>query len=88
MSDENADFTTEDLVGMLSDEAYLASNGYRMTPKGYMALVLMECGAPNEVAAQVAQVISDRIFNAGYTYVDAQTLGIPDFPDYLGDSLD
>lgn len=82
--DENEneqEVTTEDLVGMLNDEEFLKSNGYRMTPKGYMALVLMEHGVPNEVAATISQEMSDRIFLAGYTYVDEQTLGIELFGD-------
>ena len=67
---------SEELVQMLHDEEFLKENGYRITPKGYMALVLMEHGFPNIVAEALSQVMSDRIFAAGYTYVDEQTLGI------------
>ena len=66
----------EELVRMMHDEEFLKENGYRITPKGYMALVLMEHGFPNIVAEALSQVMSDRIFAAGYTYVDEQTLGI------------
>ena len=67
---------SEHLVQMLHDEEFLKENGYRITPKGYMALVLMEHGFPNIVAEALSQVMSDRIFAAGYTYVDENTLGI------------
>ena len=66
----------EELVRMMHDEEFLKENGYRITPKGYMALVLLEHGFPNIVAEALAQVMSDRIFAAGYTYVDENTLGI------------
>ena len=67
---------SDELGEMLHDEEFLKENGYRITPKGYMALVLMEHGFPNIVAEALSQVMSDRIFAAGYTYVDEQTLGI------------
>ena len=67
---------SDELVEMLHDEEFLKENGYRITPKGYMALVILEHGFPNIVAEALAQVMSDRIFAAGYTYVDENTLGI------------
>lgn len=80
MSDEHAEneepVTREQLVAMLNDQELLDEYGYRITPKGYMALVLMELGVPNEAADVIAQKMSDRIFLAGFTYLDEQQLGL------------
>lgn len=82
MSDEQHEDekpTTEDLVGFLQDEEFLAEEGYRLTPKGHMSLVLMEHGFPDVVAEALSEVMSNRIFLAGWTYLDqdqiAQMMG-------------
>lgn len=76
MSDEQEVPNEDDLVRMLNNEPFLKENGYRLTPKGIMALVMMANGCPNFAAEVLAQTMSDRIFAAGFTYVDEQTLGI------------
>jgi hypothetical protein len=76
MSDEQPNEIPEDeeighdeLVRMLNNSDFLSENGYRLTPKGYMALILMEMGVPHDEAEVVAQKMSDKIFLAGYTYL-------------------
>lgn len=71
MSDEQDEKpTTEDLVNLLHNEELLAEEGYRLTPKGHMSLVLMEFGASDIIAEHLAEVMSNRIFLAGWTYLD------------------
>lgn len=80
MSDEQPEneetATREQLVGLMHDMELLKEHGYRITPKGHMALVLMEMGVENEDADAIAQLMSDRIFLAGFTYLDEQQLGL------------
>lgn len=73
MSDEQYEDekpTTEDLVDLLHNDELLAEEGYRLTPKGHMALVMMEHGFPDIVAEALSEVMSNRIFLAGWTYLD------------------
>lgn len=72
MSDEQqpeGEPSAEELVAMLNNPEFLSEYGYRLTPKGYMALVLMEMGIPKEESDIVAQKMSDKIFLAGFTYL-------------------
>lgn len=68
--------TSAELVEMLHNKDLLAREGLRITPKGYMGLVLMENGASRELATLLAEEMSNRIFLAGYTYLDEQQLGL------------
>lgn len=68
--------SAEEMVAMLNDPEFLSSYGYRMTPKGYMGLSLMEMGIPHDVAEEVAQKMSDRIFLAGFTYLHEDQLSM------------
>lgn len=68
--------TPEELVEMLNDEEFLSSYGYRMTPKGYMALTLMEMGMGHDEAGAVADKMADRIFLAGFTYLHENQLNL------------
>lgn len=77
----NEEPTREDLVAMLNDVEYLAENGYRMTPKGFMGLVLMEHGVPVELASQLSAEMEDRIFRGGFTYIHEDNLDFGDVND-------
>lgn len=68
--------SAEQLVAMMSDPEFLSEHGYRMTPKGFMALTLMEHGASHEVAAQLSDLMADRIFLAGFTYLHEDQLNL------------
>ncbi len=68
--------TSAELVEMLHNKDLLSREGLRITPKGYMGLVLMESGASRELATLLAEEMSNRIFLAGYTYLDEQQLGL------------
>lgn len=79
MSEEqNEDPTREDLVQMLNDAELLAEEGYQITPKGWMALVLMEMGVETEDASKVAQKMEDKIFLGGWIYMQADRLKLVD----------
>lgn len=79
MSEEqNEDPTREDLVQMLNDAELLAEEGYQITPKGWMALVLMEMGVETEDASKVAQKMEDKIFLGGWIYMRADQLKLSD----------
>jgi hypothetical protein len=79
MSDElNDEPTREDLVQILNDAELLAEEGYQITPKGWMALVLMEMGVDNEDASAVAQKMEDKIFLGGWIYVREEQLKLVD----------
>lgn len=59
---------------------------YRVTPLGHMALVLKDEGFSFEEAGRVAQLMNDRIFHGGYTYVhSSQLTGEFTVPDSLED---
>ena len=68
--------SAEEMVAMLNDPEFLSEHGYRMTPKGFMALTLMEMGMPHDVAGQVADKMADRIFLAGFTYLHEDQLNL------------
>lgn len=72
--DEANEPTTEDLVEMLHDAELLAEEGYRITPKGHIALVLMEHGFPSVVSGALAEIMVNRIFDAGWTIISEETL--------------
>jgi hypothetical protein len=79
MSEEqNEEPTREDLVRMLNDAELLAEEGFQMTPKGWMALVLMEMGVETDDASAVAQKMEDKIFLGGWIYVREEQLKLVD----------
>jgi hypothetical protein len=71
---ENEEPTQDDLLSILNDAALLKEEGYHITPKGHMAMVLMEMGVTGEDAAAVAQKMEDRIFLNGWIYLQESQL--------------
>lgn len=81
MSDEKNEgyeASREELIQMLNDAELLAEEGYQITPKGWMALVLMEMGVESEEAGTVAQKMEDKIFLGGWIYMRADQLKLSD----------
>lgn len=78
MSEDNTneEISAERLVAMLNDQELLNEYGYRITPKGYMGLVLMELGIPHDLAEELATRMSDKIFLAGWTYIHNDNLSV------------
>lgn len=72
--------TAEDALSVMGDAEFIASEGLRILPKGHMAMVLMQMGVPIEAAGTVAEEMSKRIFDAGWTYIhtDQLNLGVAD----------
>jgi len=73
---EDEEPTREDLLSILGDAALLEEEGMRITPKGHMAIVLMEMGVPSDQAGAVAETMSNRIFLAGWTYLSEEQIGL------------
>lgn len=81
MSDEqNEEPTEEDVLAVMSDPELLAEHGYRLTPKGHMALILMKMGVDKESADKIADLMGNQIFDAGWTYVPTEGLDL-EIPD-------
>ena len=81
MSDEfepSEEPTDEELLSILDDAELLASEGYRITPKGHMAIVLMKHGIPKIAADALAQAMEDRIFLDGWIYVKHDEIELVD----------
>lgn len=78
MPDEDGKPTAADLLATLHDSEFMAEEGARITPKGHMAMVLMELGVGLEVAERVSQEMCNRIFLAGFLYVDAPVFDLGD----------
>lgn len=80
MSDATEEPTPEEMLAIMSNPELLSEEGYRLTPKGHMGLVLMELGVVKDVAEKVAEAMSTRIFDAGWTYLPPESLdlGLPD----------
>ena len=72
--------TDEELLAVLNDAELLAAEGYRITPKGHMAMVLMDMGVSSEDADKIAQEMENRIFLNGWIYVQEDQLELVD-PD-------
>lgn len=80
MSDEQTpnEPTDEELLAVLNDAELLKAEGFRITPKGHMAMILMEMGVPSEDAGRVAQAMEDRIFLDGWIYLREENLQVAD----------
>lgn len=67
------------------DLSALGYPGYRLTPKGVMAVVLVkEFGSNFEEAMRISTEMDDTIFDMGYTYIHASNLN-SGILDGLGD---
>jgi hypothetical protein len=78
---ENREPTDDEIFAVMSSPELLAEHGYRLTPKGIMALVLMQGGASKEVADALSDALGDAIFNAGWTYLPPEGLDLEGLDD-------
>jgi len=80
MSDEQEEYepTNEELLSILNDADLLKEEGFRILPKGHMAMVLMEMGVPHDAADDIAQKMCDRIFLDGWIYLQESQLRVDD----------
>ena len=70
--------TDEELLAVMNDANLLKEEGYRILPKGHMAMVLMEMGVPSDLAETITQTMSDRIFLDGWIYVRHDQVRVAD----------
>lgn len=77
---EEREPTEQEVLAIMSDPEFLAQHGYRLTPKGIMALTLMQMGLDKEKADTVSEVMSDQIFKAGWTYLPPESTEV-EVPD-------
>jgi hypothetical protein len=77
--DENAEIDREELIAVLGQSELLAELGHTLTPKGAIALTLMQkLDLSIDAAETLAQEIDNTIFLAGWVYVQSDQLRIVD----------
>jgi hypothetical protein len=79
--DERPEPTDEQLRALLHDGEFLLAHGYRLTPKGYMSLALLDAGLSKEFSDIMAQKMEDEIFKGGWIYVRADEIELVDLDD-------
>lgn len=77
--DPNEEMSAQEMIDLLSDPELIESYGYRMTPKGCMALILMkELEIPLEEADELSTKMDNLIFMNKWIYLQEEHVRMVD----------